>query len=188
MTIVAFDTLTTAETLTDAGIEETHAKAITAAMRDAVIEGVATSADIDRLEGKIAGLETKMTSEIGRLEDKMMSGIDRLEGKIAGLETKMTSEIAGLETKMTSEIAGLETKMTSEIGRLEDKMTSEIAGLEGKIGRLEDKMMSENTRIETATRADIASLETRISESKNHTILAVFGIAGLLFTALKLFL
>ena len=126
MTIVAFDTLTTAETLTDAGIEETHAKAITAAMRDAVIEGVATSADIDRLEGKI--------------------------------------------------------------GRLEDKMMSEIAGLEGKIGRLEDKMMSENTRIETATRTDIASLETRISESKNHTILAVFGIAGLLFTALKLFL
>ena len=53
MTATAFDTLKTARELEAAGVEPRQAEAITAAMRDAVTEGVATKADI-------AGLETRM--------------------------------------------------------------------------------------------------------------------------------
>ena len=60
MTAAAFDTLKTAEELADAGLPEAHAKAIAGAMRNAVSEGVATKADIARLETQIAGLETRM--------------------------------------------------------------------------------------------------------------------------------
>ena len=57
MTIAAFDTLKTAETLAEAGIEEAHAKAIVGAMRNAVSEGVATKSD---LEAGLARLEAHM--------------------------------------------------------------------------------------------------------------------------------
>ena len=67
----AFDTLAAAETMTDAGIEETHAKAIAGVVRD----------------GR-AGLATK--SDIRRLEDRMAAKSDVAELKVA---------IAGLEAR-----------------------------------------------------------------------------------------
>jgi hypothetical protein len=53
MTGTTFDTLKATDMLTSAGIAEEHARAITATMREAVTEGVATKTDI-------AGLETRM--------------------------------------------------------------------------------------------------------------------------------
>ena len=60
MSATAFDTLKAAEDLAAAGLPEAHAKAIAGAMRHAVSENVATGTDIARLEGQIAGLETRM--------------------------------------------------------------------------------------------------------------------------------
>lgn len=72
----AFDTLAAAETMTDAGIEETHAKAIAGVVRD----------------GR-AGLAIR--SDIRRLEDKMAAKSDVAELKvaIAGLEARFTSRV-----------------------------------------------------------------------------------------------
>ena len=67
----AFDTLAAAETMTDVGIEETHAKAIAGVVRD----------------GR-AGLAIR--SDIRRLEDKMAAKSDVAELKVA---------IAGLEAR-----------------------------------------------------------------------------------------
>lgn len=68
----AFDTLTTARKLKDAGIEDAQAEAITEAVRDAVTGSLATKVDIaelkadhSRLEGKIDGLEGKIDGLTG---------------------------------------------------------------------------------------------------------------------------
>lgn len=50
MNDTTFDTLTTARDLQDAGVERRQAEAITAAMRQAVTQGVATKTDIAPLE------------------------------------------------------------------------------------------------------------------------------------------
>ena len=50
MTGTVFDTLKATDMLTSAGIAEEHARAITATMRDAVSQGVATKADIADLK------------------------------------------------------------------------------------------------------------------------------------------
>ena len=49
----AFDTLAAAETMTDAGIDKPHAKAIAGVVRDGRA-GLATRSDIRRLEDKMA--------------------------------------------------------------------------------------------------------------------------------------
>ena len=56
----AFDTLKAAETLTAAGIDTAHAKAITNMVHNAMIEGVATKADIAGLKGDIAVLKSRL--------------------------------------------------------------------------------------------------------------------------------
>ena len=62
----AFDTLGAAETMTDAGIEEPHAKAIVGVGR----AGLATKADLDNLEAR---LETKIEKAINSLTWRMFA-------------------------------------------------------------------------------------------------------------------
>ena len=81
MSIAAFDTLTYARRLKEAGVDETQAEAHAEAVRDAVTEGVATKDDLDR------GLAA-VKADVTRLEDK----IDNLEGKIGNLEDKIDNK------------------------------------------------------------------------------------------------
>ena len=53
----AFDTLKAADALAEAGIAEPHAKAIASTMRVAVTEGVATRADMARIDGQLAAIK-----------------------------------------------------------------------------------------------------------------------------------
>ena len=115
-----FDTLEAAEALAAAGMAEAHAKAIATTMRKAVTQGVATGADVRRVEDRMTSLEDRMTS---------------LEDRIAAVEENMVTK--------------------ADLRRLED-------GIE--------------VRVDTK----LARLETRL-------VLTVFGVAGLLFAALKLF-
>ena len=54
-----FDTLSYARRLKDAGVGEKQAEAHAEAVRDAITQGVATKADIARLENKMDGMATK---------------------------------------------------------------------------------------------------------------------------------
>ena len=74
----AFDTLAAAEAMTDAGIEEPHAKAIAGVVRDGRA-GLATRSDIRRLEDRMA---TK-------------SDVAELRAEIASLETRLIARIYG---------------------------------------------------------------------------------------------
>ena len=53
MTAVAFDTHAAVTALRKAGFDEPQAEAAVAMVRDAVTEGAATKADVDRLETKM---------------------------------------------------------------------------------------------------------------------------------------
>ena len=55
-----FDTLAYTRRLTQAGVEAKHAEALTDALRAAFSEGVATKADIARLEARMDALEANM--------------------------------------------------------------------------------------------------------------------------------
>ena len=61
MPALAFDTLKAAETLTAAGIDTAHAKAITNMVHDAMVDTVATKADI-------AALRTELKAEIAAIK------------------------------------------------------------------------------------------------------------------------
>ena len=72
-----FDTLSYARRLKDAGVDEKQAEAHAEAVRDAITQGVATKADLDK------GLAA-LKADITRIEDKM----DGLENKMDGMATK----------------------------------------------------------------------------------------------------
>ena len=83
----AFDTLAAAEAMTDAGIEEPHAKAIAGVVRD----GLATKSDIRRLEDKMATSTAELRAEISSLETRLIA---RIYGGSIALGTAIGALIA----------------------------------------------------------------------------------------------
>ena len=97
MTAYAFDTLKAADELIAAGIDSKHARANTAAMRDAVTEGVATKADVAKLEGDVADVKTDVAKTNGRL-DAMKAEISSIEwalGFLAAIQILMAGRMFG---------------------------------------------------------------------------------------------
>ena len=64
MTDIFFDTMAAVRRLRETGLDEKQAEAITATVRDGVTGGVATKADLTKLEGNIAKLEIELKAEL----------------------------------------------------------------------------------------------------------------------------
>lgn len=60
MTEIPFDTMAAVRRLRDSGMSEEQAEAITQTVRDGITGGVATKADIAKLDTNIAKLETEL--------------------------------------------------------------------------------------------------------------------------------
>ena len=87
----AFDTLAYAERLKAAGIETSHANALTDALRVALGEGVATKADIREVRRELGADITGLANRIDGL-DRRMDVIDE------NMATK--TELARVETRL----------------------------------------------------------------------------------------
>ena len=96
---VGFDTLSYARRLKDAGVDEAHAEAV----RDAITQGVATKADLDK------GLAA-LKADITRVEDKMdgmaaKTDVAKLETRIAELKVTLLLAIVGVGGVVAAAIA-----------------------------------------------------------------------------------
>ena len=104
MPAFAFDTLKAARALTAAGMREPVAEAVVKTMNDAVTEGVATKADVGKLESNIAKLEGDIAgikSDIAKVEAdvaNVKSDIGRLEGDVA----KVNGRLDALKAEVSS--------------------------------------------------------------------------------------
>ena len=72
--MTTFDTLTAAQTLEDAGMDAKQAAAVTAAIRTAITEGLATRADIADLRTEMAAMETRMTRTLYGVAAALLAG------------------------------------------------------------------------------------------------------------------
>ncbi|MCY3875772.1 MAG: hypothetical protein OXF88_15980 [Rhodobacteraceae bacterium] len=119
---IAFDTLRTAENLKSAGMEERHAKAIATAMRDAVISGTATRADLTEFKGEIksefaefkgeitsefAEFKGEITSEFAEFKNQVTSEFAELRGEFAEFKSETKAEFAAVRSEMKAEIASM---------------------------------------------------------------------------------
>ena len=96
MTAVAFDTHAAVTALRKAGFDEPQAEAAVAMVRDAITEGVATKADVDRLHTKMEAVETKIEAVETKME-ALDTKMEALDTKIEAVETKMDAGFAALK-------------------------------------------------------------------------------------------
>ena len=90
-----FDTLAYTRRLTQAGVEDKHAEALTDALRAAFSEGVATRADIARLEARMDAQDAKLDALDAKL-DANMRAMQWVLGLMAALLVMMAARLFGV--------------------------------------------------------------------------------------------
>ena len=90
-----FDTLAYTRRLTQAGVEDKHAEALTDALRAAFSEGVATKADIARLEARMDAQDAKLDALDAKL-DANMRAMQWVLGLMAALLVMMAARLFGV--------------------------------------------------------------------------------------------
>ena len=104
---MAFDTLSYARRLKQAGMPEAQAEAVAEATRDAITADVATKADIERLEAT-----TKVEFADVRHE------IENVRHEMAALRTELKNDIAALDARMNAAMDSLGLRLTIRLGGL----------------------------------------------------------------------
>ena len=124
--MIGFDTLHAAETLTDAGIDATHAKAIVAALSEAVGEPI-TKADLEplatraELQQQIAGVRADLQPLATKAE--LQQQIAGVRADLQPLATKAELEPFATKADLEAAIQPLATK--AELERLATKVELE---------------------------------------------------------------
>ena len=90
-----FDTLAYTRRLTQAGVEDKHAEALTDALRAAFSEGVATKADIARLEARMDAQDAKLDALDAKL-DANMRAMQWVLGLMAALLVMIAARLFGV--------------------------------------------------------------------------------------------
>ena len=139
--MVLFDTLKFSRKLEKAGFSHEQATGAAEAFSEVVSDGVATKADINKLENKIDGVEEKLENKIDGVEEKLENKIDdveaRLESKIDGVEARLESKIEGVETRLESKIETVKVGLESQIKNVDTKMDLLKSDLNSKIDQSE---------------------------------------------------
>ncbi len=94
---VLFDTEEYVTTLTDGGVPEKQAHAMSRGLSRAFNQGIATSEDIVRLEGKTDGAEKGLSAKLDGVEK-------RLEAKLDGMEGRLSAKLDGVEKSLNTKI------------------------------------------------------------------------------------
>jgi hypothetical protein len=102
---MAFDTLSYARRLKQAGMPEAQAEAIADATRDFVLQDVATNAGLAAVErnlrAEISRVEQALRAEIGRVEQALKAEIASLRGDMVALERRSMAALEAQALRLT---------------------------------------------------------------------------------------
>ena len=139
---VAFDTIAEVQRLRDVGLKQEQAEAITRSIHAGVTGGVATKADMDRLE---AGLRADM----------------------AGLESSLRTDLEKVEAGLRADMAGLESSLRSDMDRLGTGLRAEMTGLRTDLERVEAGLRVDMAELRTDLEKVESGLRSEISVVRN---------------------
>ncbi len=111
MSEIEFDTLTAVRRLKEVQFTDEQAETITRTVRDGVIGGVATKADIHEVQGEITKVKAEVKIEIAEVRAE----IAEVRAEITKVKAEVKAEIA----EVRAEVARLETRMTIKFGEIQ---------------------------------------------------------------------
>jgi chromosome segregation ATPase len=142
---VSFDTLSFAKRLTEAGEKPAVAEAHAMALKEFVMDAIATKADIQDL-GRSIG------EEIQDVRDEIAD----VRSEVANVRSEMRDEF----TKVRGDIADVRTEMREEF----TKVRGEVAGVRVEVANVRTEMREEFTKVRGDVAGEITSFRKEVNE------------------------
>jgi predicted nucleic acid-binding Zn-ribbon protein len=117
---VSFDTLSFAKRLTEAGEKPAVAEAHAMALKEFVMDAIATKADIQDLGRSIGEEIHDVRDEISDVRVEVRGELAKVRGEIVEVRTEMRDEF----TKVRGEIADVRTETREEFAKVRGEITS----------------------------------------------------------------
>ena len=147
----AFDMIAEVQRLRDVGLKQEQAEAITRSIHAGVTGGVATKADLERLE-------TGLRSDIEKLESSLRTDMERLDGGLRSdmekLESSLRTDMERLKTGLRVDMAELRT----DLEKLEGGLRVDMAELRTDMEKLEGGLRTDMDRLEGGLRSEISEV------------------------------
>ena len=121
---IGFDTLRAVETLKDAGIDATHARAIVSTMHDAVLERFAPKSDVAELQTDMAAVKADV--------HQLKTDVHQLKIDVAELQTDMAAVKADV-SQLKTDVADLKAGFSVEVADLKREIANVQATLTWRI-------------------------------------------------------
>ena len=121
---IGFDTLRAVETLTDAGIDAIHARAIVSTMHDAVLERFAPKSDVAELQTDMAAVKADV--------HQLKTDVHQLKIDVAELQTDMAAVKADV-SQLKTDVADLKVGFSVEVADLKREIANVQATLTWRI-------------------------------------------------------
>ena len=128
---IGFDTLRAVETLTDAGIDAIHARAIVSTMHDAVLERFAPKSDVAELQTDMAAVKVdvhQLKTDVAELK----ADVHQLKTDVAELQTDMAAVKADV-SQLKTDVADLKAGFSVEVADLKREIANVQATLTWRI-------------------------------------------------------
>ena len=177
---IQFDTLTFAKRLTAAGEKVEVAEAHAMALREFVMDTIATKADVTALAAKVDGQGTELRAETH-------AEFGKVRAEMGDLRTEMRTEFG----KVRAEIGDLRTEVRTEFGKVRAEMGDLRTELKFDIAASEERMRQELRQATTSLQYDISGVRTDVNTLWLKLTISMGGMmlvtgAGLLFGLLRL--
>ncbi|WP_419906195.1 coiled-coil domain-containing protein [Hoeflea sp.] len=121
MAETAFNTIAEIQRLRDAGLPQEQAEAITLSIHAGVTGGVATKADLEKVE-------TGLKADLEKVETGLRADIDLLRSEMESGDKELGAAIDLLRSDMNGKIDGVEQRLETKIERAKFDLTWRLLG------------------------------------------------------------
>ena len=166
---VQFDTLSFAKRLTAAGEKVEVAEAHAMALKEFVMDTIATKADISEARTELRAGLGEVRSEVSELRSELRAGLGEVR-------TEMGTEIGKVRTEMGAEFGKVRTEMGAEFGKVRTEMGDLRTELKFDIAGCEEKLRREMTLMRDDLRKDIDTLGLKLTIRMGGMLVVAIGV------------
>ena len=161
MKATVIDTLRYANRLKNAGVDPGQAEAMSRALNDELIEGLATKTDLDNavseLGGKIDALDAKFEIRFAEVDGRFAEVDGRfaeVDGRFAEVDARFAAmvggfaEVDGRFAEMEGKFAEMEGKFDARFAAMEGKFDARFAEMDGRFAKMEGKFEAVDAKID----------------------------------------
>ena len=173
MNTIAFDTLAYVKKLRAAGEKEEVAEAHAEALRELMLDEIATKSDTDMLSREIARAREDLGKDITQVREDLSKDITQVR-------EDLSKDITQVREDLSKDIAQVREDLSKDIAQVREDLSKDIAQVREDLSKDITQVRTEVSREIALVRKDIEAMENRMIIKMGAMVVGAVGLFALL--------